>query len=249
MCFRNSLKRSRQFGPARAPSGPQEKVRPPTILTALLFFSPLPARSKISWARPPPMRFRDYKIAVVAFLIFLGCAPGASLRQARRSKTVWSYDGGVFFATDGSLPNGVCFRVSGEMNAAEFFDHLKRVDDEHGTVFRRGPETVSQFPEALAVSFAIRSAVHARPQRHRTADLLNPGNDGSTAADDLLEERCGTSPCERRKGGPDPRRTSLSARHGTRGGIASALRVVLSVAGPQRRGASYGQSCIRVPDG
>jgi len=61
-----------------------------------------------------------------------------------------------FFATDGSLPNGVCFRVSGEMNAAEFFDHLKRVDDEHGTVFRRGPETVSQFPEALAVSFAIR---------------------------------------------------------------------------------------------
>ena len=101
------------------------------------------------------MRFRDYKIAVVAFLIFLGCAPGASLSQARRSKTVWSYDGGVFFATDGSLPNGVCFRVSGEMNAAEFFDHLKRVDDEHGTVFRRGPETVSQFPEALAVSFAI----------------------------------------------------------------------------------------------
>ena len=94
------------------------------------------------------MRFRDYKIAVVAFLIFLGCAPGASLSQARRSKTVWSYDGGVFFATDGSLPNGVCFRVSGEMNAAEFFDHLKRVDDEHGTVFRRGPETVSQFPEA-----------------------------------------------------------------------------------------------------
>ncbi|HWZ55231.1 MAG TPA: hypothetical protein VNZ63_04115, partial [Verrucomicrobiae bacterium] len=102
------------------------------------------------------MRFRDYKIAGVAFLIFLGCAPGASLSQARRSKTVWSYDGGVFFATDGSLPNGVCFRVSGEMNAAEFFDHLKRVDDEHGTVFRRGPETVSEFPEALAVSFAIR---------------------------------------------------------------------------------------------
>jgi len=102
------------------------------------------------------MRFRDYKIAGVAFLIFLGCAPGASLSQARRSKTVWNYDGGVFFVTDGSLPNGVCFRVSGEMNAAEFFDHLKRVDDEHGTVFRRGPETVSQFPEALAVSFAIR---------------------------------------------------------------------------------------------
>jgi hypothetical protein len=102
------------------------------------------------------MRFRDYKIAGVAFLIFLGCAPGASLSQTKRGKTVWNYDGGVLFETDGSLPNGVCFRVAGEMNAREFFDHLKRVDDQHGTVFRRGPETVSQFPESLAVSFAIR---------------------------------------------------------------------------------------------
>jgi len=40
--------------------------------------------------------------------------------------------------------------------AAEFFDHLKRVDDDTARSFRRGPETVSQFPEALAVSFAIR---------------------------------------------------------------------------------------------
>ncbi len=102
------------------------------------------------------MRFWDYKIAGVAFLIFLGCAPGASLSQPKRNKTVWNYDGGVFFATDGSLPNGACFRVSGGMNAGDFFDRLKRVDDEHGTVFRRGPETVIQFPEVLAVSFAIR---------------------------------------------------------------------------------------------
>jgi len=69
---------------------------------------------------------------------------------------VWSYERRRFFCDRWFATNGVCFRVSGEMNAAEFFDHLKRVDDEHGTVFRRGPETVSQFPEALAVSFAIR---------------------------------------------------------------------------------------------
>jgi hypothetical protein len=101
------------------------------------------------------MRFRDYQIAGVVFLIFLACAPCAPLSEAQRNKTVWNYDGGVFFETDGSLPNGVCFRVSGEMNAREFFDHLKRVDTEHGTVFRRGTETVSDFPGELLLSFDI----------------------------------------------------------------------------------------------
>ena len=33
---------------------------------------------------------------------------------------------------------------------------MKRIDDEHGTVFRRGTEVVSEFPETLDVSFAIR---------------------------------------------------------------------------------------------
>ncbi len=125
------------------------------------------------------MRFLDYKIAGLAFLIFLGCAPGASLSQTKRGKSVWNYDGGVFFATDGSLPNGVCFRVAGEMNAGEFFEHLKRVDDQHGTVFRRGPETVGQFPEALAVSFAIRDQPCApdlhdiRPHIYLTREMVS----------------------------------------------------------------------------
>ena len=82
-------------------------------------------------------------------------APSGSTKQSKREKSVWNYDGGVVFATDGALPNGVCFRVSGEVNAGEFFDHLKRVDDQRGTVFRRGTETVSQFPKALDVSFDI----------------------------------------------------------------------------------------------
>jgi hypothetical protein len=125
------------------------------------------------------MCFRDYKIAGVAFLIFLGCDPGASLSQTKSGKAVWNYDGGVFFETDGSLPNGVCFRVSGEMNAGEFFEHLKRVDDQHGTVFRRGPETVGQFPEALAVSFAIRDQPCApglhdiRPHIYLTREMVS----------------------------------------------------------------------------
>ncbi len=187
------------------------------------------------------MRFWDYKIAGVAFLIFLGCAPGASLSQPKRNKTVWNYDGGVFFATDGSLPNGACFRVSGGMNAGDFFDRLKRVDDEHGTVFRRGPETVIQFPEVLAVSFAIR-------------DLpCDPGLHDNGPRTYLTREMMGHLQLmvywKQRKGSPDPRRADLSARHRSRGRIASALRVVLSAARPECRGASHGQSCIGVPDG
>jgi len=101
------------------------------------------------------MRFSDFKIAGFAFLIFLGCAPGASLGQPKRDKSVWNYDGGVFFATDGSLPNGVCFRVSGNVTSPEFFDNLKRIDDGHGTVFRHRLETVTQFPDQLLLSFVI----------------------------------------------------------------------------------------------
>ena len=101
------------------------------------------------------MRFWSYKIAGVAFLIFLGCAPGASLSQLKRDKSVWRYDGGLLFETDGSLPNGVCFRVSGNVTSPEFFDNLKRIDDGHGTVFRRGVATVTEFPDRLLLSFVI----------------------------------------------------------------------------------------------
>jgi hypothetical protein len=101
------------------------------------------------------MRFQNCKIAGVVFLIVLGCAPGASLSQAKRDKSVWRYDGGVLFETDGSLPNGVCFRVSGNVTSPEFFDNLKRIDDGHGTVFRRGLESVTQFPDQLLLSFVI----------------------------------------------------------------------------------------------
>src|SRR6266852_7053187 len=94
--------------------------------------------------------------AVCALLLFVSMAPNAATSQTKREKSVWRYDGGVIFVTDGSLPNGACFRISGEVNAGEFFDNLKRVDDERGTVFHRGPETVSQFPPALDISFAIR---------------------------------------------------------------------------------------------
>jgi hypothetical protein len=101
------------------------------------------------------MRFWNYKITGVALLIFLGCAPSASLSQSKREKSVWRYDGGLLFETDGSLPNGVCFRVSGNVTSPEFFDNLRRIDDGHGTVYRRGVETVTEFPDRLLLSFVI----------------------------------------------------------------------------------------------
>ncbi len=101
------------------------------------------------------MRSLQRKTAGLSFLSFLLLVPAASTGQFKRDKNIWNYDGGVIFATDGALPNGVCFRVSGEVNAGDFFNNLKRIDDERGTVFRRGTELVSQFPEALDVSFAI----------------------------------------------------------------------------------------------
>lgn len=102
-----------------------------------------------------------YKTARVVILGFLCCPLSASTnqhkqKQKQQEKTVWNYDGGVFFVTDGTLPNGVCFRVSGQMTSEDFFDNLKRVDTEQGTIFRRGAETVTKFPDSVVVSFAIR---------------------------------------------------------------------------------------------
>jgi hypothetical protein len=71
-------------------------------------------------------------------------------------KSVWNYDGGILMITDGSIPNGPCFRISGRVNAPKFFDNLKRIDhDNSDTVFRRGSETVTQFPEQLTVAFVV----------------------------------------------------------------------------------------------
>ncbi len=99
---------------------------------------------------------------LVALLIFLAAAPFSFAQQSKhgkrdsREKSVWNYDAGVFFETDGSLPNGVCFRITGRMSAGRFFDGLKRVDTDQVTTFRRGTETLTQFPDSVTVVFSIR---------------------------------------------------------------------------------------------
>lgn len=105
---------------------------------------------------------RASKTASLAILGVVCLVPAASTAQHKQSQSkkeraVWNYDGGVFFETDGTLPNGVCFRVYGQMTSQDFFNNLKRIDFEgDGTVFSRGTETVTQFPESVTISYAIR---------------------------------------------------------------------------------------------
>lgn len=70
-------------------------------------------------------------------------------------KTVWNLEGGAFFATDGRIPNGPCFRMTGQATAPGFFENLKRIDDSSGTHYLRGTETVTEYPPKLDVSILI----------------------------------------------------------------------------------------------
>lgn len=108
------------------------------------------------------MRYGCSKPVVSLPLLLLFLVPCVSAQAARngkhdgRDKTVWNYEGGVLFETDGSLPSGVCFRIYGIMNSGDFFDSLKRIDTDKGTQFRLGAEAVTKFPDSVTVAFSIR---------------------------------------------------------------------------------------------
>lgn len=84
-------------------------------------------------------------------LAFVCAAPGSLAGD----KTVWNYEGGLFVMTNGSIPNGPCFRLAGRVTSGDFFDHLKRIDRESGTIFRRGSDTVENFPNQLTLTFLV----------------------------------------------------------------------------------------------
>jgi hypothetical protein len=87
--------------------------------------------------------------------LLLAALPATPAPKPSHEKTVWNYEGGLFLQTNGSIPNGPCFRISGHVAAAGFFDNLKRIDTDSGTVFRRGSETVTQFPEHVSLEFVV----------------------------------------------------------------------------------------------
>lgn len=84
-------------------------------------------------------------------LASLAC-PGS---PTTHDKSVWNYDGGVLLVTDGSLPEGPCFRISGRLTSPSFFDNLKRINSDSGAMFRRGNETLTQFPDQVILAFII----------------------------------------------------------------------------------------------
>jgi len=95
---------------------------------------------------------RFFALMAFSAVAFALATPGTTAHE----KTIWNYDGGVFLETDGSLSNGICFRVAGRVTSGHFFDDLKRIDDKGvDTVFRRGKDTVAQFPEQLLLQFTI----------------------------------------------------------------------------------------------
>jgi hypothetical protein len=70
-------------------------------------------------------------------------------------RTVWNLDGGVFFATDGHLENGSCFRLSGGVTARDFFDGLRRIDTDDGTTYLLNNKPVTEFPDELLLTLHV----------------------------------------------------------------------------------------------
>lgn len=92
---------------------------------------------------------------LAACLLQLAATPQVGDAHPAREKTVWNYDGGVLVVTDGAIENGPCFRLTGRLKSPTFFDNLRRVDSTSGTLFRRGNEIVTEFPERMELSFEL----------------------------------------------------------------------------------------------
>jgi hypothetical protein len=107
--------------------------------------------------RPLAARQRPFiRISVLA-CVFVAALPCFASTNPGREKVVWNYDDGVFISTEGTFPDGPCFKVAIRVTAPKFFDNLKRVEEDNGSVvFRRGQEVVMEFPATLDLSFSIR---------------------------------------------------------------------------------------------
>jgi hypothetical protein len=131
------------------------------------------------------MRFTLHAAGSIVIAMVMACAPETFYAEpadsaAGRDKEVWNYDGGVIFATDGSIPEGPCFRISGRLTAPNFFDNLKRINTpDEGAVFRRGNETLSDFPDQLTLAFVLfdlpcpEQMDHTGPRTYLTRSLMS----------------------------------------------------------------------------
>jgi hypothetical protein len=91
----------------------------------------------------------------LAVLLLLSPIAPLVSAQPNHDKSVWNYDGGLQMMTDGSVPTGACFRLDGRATAPGYFDNLKRVDTNTGTLIHRGNDVVTEFPKQIHVSFLM----------------------------------------------------------------------------------------------
>lgn len=99
-------------------------------------------------------RQRSFLLSPAVLLLLSAVAPFLSA-QPKHEKTVWNYDGGLQLMTDGSLPSGPCFRLTGRATAPGYFDNLKRADTSLGPLIHRGNDIVTEFPKQLHLSFLM----------------------------------------------------------------------------------------------
>ena len=108
------------------------------------------------------LRIQANSIAVAALIVAgllatsVGIAvPASGAPEPNHERNVFNYEGGLFLQTNGAVPNGPCFRISGHVAAPAFFDNLKRVDTDMGATFRRGSENVTHFPDSISLQFVV----------------------------------------------------------------------------------------------
>ena len=101
-------------------------------------------------------RHSIFSLSLGCLLLLVAPAPSGWAHASReKEKTIWNYDGGVQLVTDGNVPDGPCFRLTGRLTAENFFDNLRRVDTTTGTLYRRGNDVVTEFPERMNLSFVL----------------------------------------------------------------------------------------------
>jgi hypothetical protein len=100
---------------------------------------------------------RTLLAVLLCFSSLLCCAAQRPPDKTKRvPKAIWNFEGGVFIQTDGNLSEETCFRLSGRVTANDFFNDLKRVDDDQGTRFLRGKVATTEFPALVKLMFVIR---------------------------------------------------------------------------------------------
>lgn len=96
---------------------------------------------------------------MVATFVFLP-ASAQTQKKTKKPKTpdpkIASYYGGVFLIGDGGIEDGPCFRINGRVTSGGFFNDLKSYESDDGTIFKAGTKEVTEFPDKLVLSLAIR---------------------------------------------------------------------------------------------